>query len=149
MNVPHEIRKRPFSFVFSWGVLHHTADPDQAFREVARVLRIGGQALIMVYNRESLRYYIRGWQWLLLRGKIISGENLETVQRHFTDGYYQRHYGKSELRTALQKAGLHVTRLHVTHMGKKMLPLMPRMLDEYAKAKAGWLLVAECERTKD
>jgi len=43
-----------FDLVYSWGVLHHTPDTEQAVREIRRVLRSGGEARIMLYSRRSL-----------------------------------------------------------------------------------------------
>ncbi len=130
-----------FDHVFSWGVLHHSARPERAFAEVARVLRPGGTALIMVYNRTSLRYWVKGAIWLLLRGRIFRGDGFSSVQRFFTDGYFHRHFTRRELGEAL--APLRVERMSVTHMGKRMLPLIPLSLDQWAKRHWGWLLVAE------
>ena len=45
--------------MFSIGCLHHTGDLAGAIREVGRVLRPGGIATIMVYNRDSLRQRIQ------------------------------------------------------------------------------------------
>jgi ubiquinone/menaquinone biosynthesis C-methylase UbiE len=133
-----------FDHVFSWGVLHHTSDSERAFAEVARVLRPGGTALIMVYNRASARYWIKGAIWLLLRGKLLKGDTFSTVQRFFTDGYFHRHFTPAELTRAL--VPLKVKRVSVTHMSKRMLPLVPRSLDEKCKRRWGWLLIAEARR---
>ena len=130
-------------FVYSWGVIHHSSEPQTIFGHVARVLRPGGSGLVMVYNRGSLRYWIRGLQWLLLKGKLFSGETLDSVQRFFTDGFFHKHYAGRELVRALEKAGLSDVRLSRTHMSKKMIPLIPRALDEWLKRHYGWLLVAE------
>lgn len=137
---------RSFDFVFSWGVLHHSSDPDAAYREVSRVLRPGGQGLLMVYNRDSLRYHLRGWQWLLLKGKLFSGDSLASVQRHFTDGYFHRHYSPRGFAAALAAAGLETEATAVTHMSKPLSRFLPRGVDEKLKAKAGWLLVARVRR---
>lgn len=48
-----------FDVVYSYGVLHHTPDPARAIREVHRVLRPGGRALVMLYHRHSFNYYAR------------------------------------------------------------------------------------------
>jgi ubiquinone/menaquinone biosynthesis C-methylase UbiE len=48
-----------FDFVYSHGVLHHTPHPDVAFREVHRVLKPGGKAVLMLYHKHSLNYYLR------------------------------------------------------------------------------------------
>jgi SAM-dependent methyltransferase len=47
-----------FDLVYSNGVLHHVADTEQAIREIHRVLRPGGTALVMLYHRDSLNYRI-------------------------------------------------------------------------------------------
>ena len=43
-----------FDYVYSFGVLHHVADTERAVREVWRVLKMGGEARIMLYHRHSL-----------------------------------------------------------------------------------------------
>jgi ubiquinone/menaquinone biosynthesis C-methylase UbiE len=48
-----------FDFVYSHGVLHHTPHPDVAFQEVYRVLKPGGKAVLMLYYKHSVNYYIR------------------------------------------------------------------------------------------
>lgn len=43
-----------FDIVYSWGVLHHTPNTPQAFKEVLRVLRPNGTARIMIYSKWSI-----------------------------------------------------------------------------------------------
>jgi len=43
-----------FDEVYSWGVLHHSPRTDKCIDEVWRVLRLGGVARIMVYNKWSI-----------------------------------------------------------------------------------------------
>jgi SAM-dependent methyltransferase len=47
-----------FDLVFSHGVLHHVPDVRQAQREIHRVLRPGGELVIMMYARWSLNYLV-------------------------------------------------------------------------------------------
>jgi len=53
--------------VYSIGVLHHTADPKKAVKEVFRVLEPNGTAYIALYARPSIKVGIakilRGFQW--------------------------------------------------------------------------------------
>src|ERR1044072_4053619 len=42
-----------FDLVYSHGVLHHTPDTARAVREIHRVLRPGGKAVVMLYHRNS------------------------------------------------------------------------------------------------
>lgn len=132
-----------FDHVFSWGVLHHSSNPQSAFQEVSRVLKPGGSGLIMVYNRASLRYYLKGLHWLLLKGKLFQGDSLPKVQRFFTDGYYHRHFTSGELARSFTSVGLTLTRVSVTHMNKRIIPLIPVRIDDFLKANYGWLLVVE------
>lgn len=132
-----------FDFVFSWGVLHHSSAPQETFREVSRLLCSGGEGLIMVYNRNSLRYYLKGLYWLILKGKLFVGDSLATAQRYFTDGYYHKHYTPAELVSSLASVGLKTKKTSIDHMAKKMVPFIPKNLDDYLKRTMGWLLIVE------
>lgn len=45
-----------FDVVYSYGVLHHTPNPAKAINEIHRVLRPGGKAYLMLYNKHSINY---------------------------------------------------------------------------------------------
>ena len=47
-----------FDLVYSHGVLHHTPDTGRAVREIHRVLRPGGRAVVMLYHRDSYNYRV-------------------------------------------------------------------------------------------
>jgi SAM-dependent methyltransferase len=47
-----------FDMVFSHGVLHHVPDIRQAQNEIHRVLRPGGELVVMMYARWSLNYLV-------------------------------------------------------------------------------------------
>ncbi len=52
-----------FDVVYSFGVLHHTPNTAGAVEEARRVLKPGGKAVVMLYNRYSLNWlahYITG-----------------------------------------------------------------------------------------
>jgi len=83
-----------FDLVYSHGVLHHTPDTAQAVREVHRVLRSGGRAVVMLYHRDSYNYRV-GIQMLRRAGanllkhemglKLIhhlTGEPLDSLREH-------------------------------------------------------------------
>jgi ubiquinone/menaquinone biosynthesis C-methylase UbiE len=47
-----------FDLVYSNGVLHHTPDIESAVSETYRVLKPGGTAILMLYNKHSYNYLI-------------------------------------------------------------------------------------------
>lgn len=47
-----------FDHVYSFGVIHHTPAPPAVVAEILRVLKPGGTATVMLYNRTSINYYI-------------------------------------------------------------------------------------------
>jgi ubiquinone/menaquinone biosynthesis C-methylase UbiE len=47
-----------FDYVYSIGCLHHTGNLSRAISEVYRVLAPGGTAVVMLYNKYSLRQLI-------------------------------------------------------------------------------------------
>jgi SAM-dependent methyltransferase len=73
--------------VYAHGVLQYTADPERMIRECHRVLKPGGQAIFMVYNRFS---------WLQALSKVM-GVGLEhadaPVLRLFSIRQFRRMLG--------------------------------------------------------
>jgi ubiquinone/menaquinone biosynthesis C-methylase UbiE len=53
-----------FDLVYSNGVLHHTPNTSAVVREIRRVLRPGGRAIVMFYAENSLHYW-RKLVWAL------------------------------------------------------------------------------------
>lgn len=53
------VRDNAFDHAYSYGVVHHTVDPEAAMREIARTVRPGGNILIYVYED----FERRGWHW--------------------------------------------------------------------------------------
>src|SRR5512137_250915 len=47
-----------FDVVYSFGVLHHTPNTQQAIHEVHRVLKPGGRIIIMLYHTGSVHVYL-------------------------------------------------------------------------------------------
>jgi ubiquinone/menaquinone biosynthesis C-methylase UbiE len=63
LAIPHEDGN--FDYVYSIGCLHHTGDLTRAVDEVFRVLKPGGKAIVMLYNRRSLRQLAAGLMFRL------------------------------------------------------------------------------------
>lgn len=75
-----------FDVVYAHGVLQYTANPEKMIREMHRVLRPGGQAIVMVYNRLS---------WLNALSKLMK------VDLEHEDAPVLRKYSIGELKQLL------------------------------------------------
>jgi 2-polyprenyl-3-methyl-5-hydroxy-6-metoxy-1,4-benzoquinol methylase len=95
-----------FDVVYSHGVLHHTVDTQRAIGEVHRVLRAGGEAIVMLYNRYS---------WFNLVA-ILSGTPIEHARK---DAPIVRRYSTGECRRLFRAFG--EVRIHVDRFPKRTL----------------------------
>lgn len=89
-----EFDDNTFDLVYSHGVLHHTPDTAEAIREIHRVLRPGGRAMVMLYHRDSYNYRInismlRRVGAHLLRfdsgvklAHLLTGEPIDSLREH-------------------------------------------------------------------
>jgi SAM-dependent methyltransferase len=82
LSIPHP--DASFDVVVTIGCLHHTGDLAQGIKEVERVLRPGGQAMVMVYNRHSLRAALIR-VWMLRRGAWRGRQRRAEFVRAFYD----------------------------------------------------------------
>lgn len=84
--------ERSFDFVWTWGVIHHSSQTAVIIREIARVLRPGGEARIMVYSVNGMSAYVsimRDYALGFWRGRSID----EGLWKR-ADGFMARHYSK-------------------------------------------------------
>lgn len=91
-------REASFDVIWSWGVIHHVPDMEKTVQEIRRVLRPGGKALIMVYRRDSINFwvhlmFIRG----ILMGKLFTRTSQE-ICNLYSDGTLARYYSPQMIR---------------------------------------------------
>lgn len=63
-----EFPDESFEVVYAYGIIMHVPDERRAIAEIRRVLKPGGEALVVLYHRRS-------WYWLLAR---LTGTNVES-----------------------------------------------------------------------
>ena len=113
-----------FDLVWSWGVIHHSANTDKIIQEISRVLRPGGCAVLMVYHRSPWRYYVYdGFFKGILRGELFRTQGgLHGVSQSQTDGAIARFYTVSEWKDQCTEI-LPVTAISVTGQKIDVVPL--------------------------
>lgn len=86
-----------FDYIWSWGVIHHSADTRRILEQMHRVLRPGGRANVMVYHRSLWKYYVfDGFLKGVVQGCILRGRTLHDVNQAATDGAIARYYRPAE-----------------------------------------------------
>jgi len=145
-----------FDYVWSWGVVHHSADTPRVLSEIHRVLRPGGLCTVMVYYRSWWHYHVFG----LLRGSL-RGQwgNPHRLRCSGTDSTITRYYTLREWRAATH--GLfEVASIRVYGLKSDIMPLphgrftdvvMQMMPDAAARVltsrlRMGSLLVAQMRK---
>ena len=94
-----------FDYVWTWGVIHHSADTGRVLSEMRRVLRPGGRATVMVYHRSFVYTFI---YTALLRGILGGGfrrHSLHELLQLNTDGAIARFYRPGEWRSLVERCG--------------------------------------------
>ena len=132
-----------FDVVYAHGVLQYTADPDRMIAECRRVLKTGGEAIFMVYNRYS---------WLSALSKVmrVDLEHQDApVLRLFSLGEYRRLLNGFAARRIVPERFPVPSRLHTGWRGAvyngvfvRAFTLVPRGLVR----PLGWHLMAFCRK---
>ncbi len=147
-----------FDIVYSNGVLHHTPDIAKSFREASRVLRKNGEFWVIVYNRNSIFY----WLNLLLANHLLNfGFLKQSFRERLSRIEYTTSqelpivnvYTRSSLISLLKQTGFKVESVVVRKLTKEDFPnvapiqaLLRRVsqsqLDRLG-TKMGWYLAAK------
>lgn len=113
-----------FDLVWSWGVVHHSADTSAVLAEVRRVLRPQGVAIIMVYHRSFWGYYFKaGFVRGILLGDLLRTRSLHKTVQATTDGALARYYSQREWKALAEGQGLRVASSMVYGAKAELVPL--------------------------
>jgi ubiquinone/menaquinone biosynthesis C-methylase UbiE len=102
-----------FDAVYSWGVLHHSPETQKAVDEVFRVLKPGGFAKIMIYNKFSLIGYMLWIRYALLRFRPFI--SLDKIYSEHLESPGTKAYTYSEAKNLFNKFQLESIDSPLTH----------------------------------
>ncbi|HEY0460003.1 MAG TPA: methyltransferase domain-containing protein [Pyrinomonadaceae bacterium] len=118
-----QFESESFDFVWSWGVIHHSANPRRILEEINRVLKPGGTFKAMVYYRSFWSYYAFGLLAGIGKGYFFKGDSFHESVQKITDGAIARYYSLSEWRAEIETAGLKVENIRVLGAKSAILPI--------------------------
>jgi 2-polyprenyl-3-methyl-5-hydroxy-6-metoxy-1,4-benzoquinol methylase len=136
---------RSFDFVWSWGVIHHSARTGRVVRGIARVLEPDGEARVMVYNREGVPAKLSFLTSHVLRGGFLKRSFEETLFKT-TDGFSARFYVREQFED-LFRAFFDDVSAEIMGQDVDAIPL-PRHLRKFALrvVPEGYLAAAQARR---
>ena len=118
-----------FDFIWSWGVIHHSADTSRIVKEMHRVLRPGGHSTVMVYYRSWWSYYLFSVMKLGLKGKLPTRQRIDQMRQQTTDGAIARFYAQSEWKKLTSSLFETATSIH--GMSVELIPLPHGRLKDF------------------
>ncbi|MCL5038019.1 MAG: class I SAM-dependent methyltransferase [Chloroflexi bacterium] len=138
-----------FDVVYSFGVLHHTPNTQKAIDEVHRVLKPGGEAIVMLYYKNSIHYW---WAQMFIHGVLrlklfrmspdeLLSSNVEVS--HSGAKPLVKVYNKKQARELFKNFSS--TSLEVYQLQRYEIPLISSLLSdaqvESLSRKFGWFLL--------
>lgn len=112
-----------FDLVWSWGVVHASANPRLILKHIHRILKPGGEFRSMVYYRSFWSYYTFGLLAGIGRGYFFKGNSLHESVQKITDGAIGRYYSIDEWRKEQEDLNLKVEDIWVVGMKSAILPI--------------------------
>ena len=149
-----------FDYIWSWGVIHHSADTNRILQQMHRVLRPGGRATVMVYHRNWWNFLVvAGLLKGIFQGQFRELSNLHRVAQGATDGAIARYYTPKDW-AALTAGRFEIEQFRFYGVKSEVIPLPPgrlkraieRIVPDFAarfgtnSLRMGTFLVAEMRR---
>jgi ubiquinone/menaquinone biosynthesis C-methylase UbiE len=128
-----EFADASFDFIWSWGVIHHSADTRRVLAEMNRVLRPSGRATVMVYHRNWWNFFVvHGGLKGLVQGQLKLLGNLHKIAQGATDGAIARYYRPYEWRDVARDF-FEVERIRICGLKNDVIPLPPGKIKDLAE----------------
>ena len=151
-NLP--IEDESLDFIWSWGVIHHSLNTEKIINEISRTLKKKGKFKIMIYNKNSFRYYVLGIFKGIFHFKFFK-KTLQEINMEYTDGYYARHFTQIETKDLFNKVNLKINKivnlqdsLLIPFPGAKFICKIKifKKISDFIMKRYGWFLYFEGEK---
>lgn len=141
-----------FDLVYSFGVIHHTPNTQKALEEIIRVLKPGGTAKIMVYNRCSLLAFFFWIKHALL--KLRPWKSISWVLWNFMESKGTKAYTVREIKSILSKYSIYDLKITLVYTYYDRLQRFNWFMRKSASVlasilgrdKVGWFLMIEFKK---
>ncbi len=142
-----------YDLIFSFGVIHHTPNPENVIKQIRSYVHPGSTVKIMVYNRYSWKVF-----WILLTyGKFQFWKLRELIARYSEaqEGCPITYtYTKNDIKKLLEDNGFKITEIFIDHIFPYSIPdyvqykyvkvwyfrWMPLFLFRFLERHFGWHL---------
>jgi ubiquinone/menaquinone biosynthesis C-methylase UbiE len=149
-----------FDYVHAWGCVMHMPDTEKAIKEIHRVLKPGGKALIYIYNRNSWTFwfnfiFIRG----ILLGKLFTYKfDIDRLTTRYADGAtiggspLAKFYSKRKFKAMVDSCGFSKSEFTIWSRSSEaeswplrsfpLFKFLPRSTRKWLSGKIGLALIA-------
>ena len=153
-----------FDYVHAWGCVMHMPDTEKAMREIHRVLKPHGKALIYIYNRNSWTFWfnfilIRG----ILMGKLLTYKfDIDKLTTRYADGAtiggspLAKFYSKRKFKAMIDSCGFSKSKYTIWSRSSEaeswplrsfpLFKFLPRSTRKWLSSKMGLALIALVEK---
>lgn len=129
-----------YDLIWSFGVLHHTPNPERAYRELTKYMNERTVLKLMVYHSMSLKTL----GVMLRHGPFNWRQKIAHYSEHRDGSPVTYVYTKKEITELLEKCGLQVTKIDVRYLWMRWyLKWIPKPLLTWIDHTFGWNICLE------
>ncbi len=147
------IPEEKYDLIFSFGVIHHSPNPDLILKQLASFLKPDGKLKIMVYHRRSWKVF-----WILLKYGKLQFWKLDQLIARYSEAQtgcpITYAYDKDQGKKLLETSGFKIEKNDICHIFPYRIPdyvqyryvkvwyfrFMPKVLFGFLEKKWGWHL---------
>lgn len=128
---------KPYDLIYSFGVLHHTPNPENAYKEVAKYMNNDSVFKLMVYHSMSLKTFLV----MLQHGPLHWRQKIAYYSEAKEGSPITYTYTKSEITKLLDGCGLKVDSVEIHYLWMRWyLKWMPAPMLRFIDEHFGWNL---------